>query len=70
MTGVQTCALPISKSAKTHRYGQACYFPDKKEEPEYYENFKPLNEDDVIEIKKEINRLLSEEKYSDSRWGL
>ncbi|MBW2976387.1 hypothetical protein KY347_02995 [Candidatus Woesearchaeota archaeon] len=59
-----------AKSAKTHKYGQACYFPHREEKPEYYENFKPLNEEDVKDIKTEIEKLLKEEKFSDSEWGL
>jgi diadenosine tetraphosphate (Ap4A) HIT family hydrolase len=59
-----------AKSAKTHKYGQACFFPHREEKPEYYENFKPLNEDDVKDIKIEIERLLKEEKFSDTEWGL
>ena len=59
-----------AKSAKTHKYGQACFFPHKEEKPEYYENFKPLNENDVKDIKIEIERLFKEEKFSDSKWGL
>jgi len=59
-----------AKSAKTHKYGQACFFPHKEERPEYYENFKPLNEDDVKDIKTEIERLLKEERFSNSEWGL
>lgn len=59
-----------AKSAKTHKYGQACFLPHREEKPEYYENFKPFNEDDVKDIKTEIERLLNEEKFSDSEWGL
>ncbi|MCH7568848.1 MAG: hypothetical protein IIA87_05500 [Nanoarchaeota archaeon] len=59
-----------SKSAKTQKYGQACFFPHKEEKPKYYENFKPLNENDVKDIKIEIEVLLKEEKFSDSMWGL
>jgi len=59
-----------AKSARTHKYGQACFFPHREEKPEYYENFKPLNEDDVKDIKTEIEKLLKEEKFSDSEWGL
>lgn len=59
-----------AKSAKTHKYGQACFFPHKKEAPEYYANFKPLNEDDVKDIRNEIERLFKEEHFSDSVWGL
>jgi diadenosine tetraphosphate (Ap4A) HIT family hydrolase len=59
-----------AKSAKIHKYGQACYFPQKEENPEYYENFKPLNEDDVKDIKNEIEKLLKENKFSDTEWRL
>ena len=59
-----------AKSAKTHKYGQACYFPYIGDNPEYYKNFKPLNKGDVKDIKTEIKRLLKEEKFSDSEWGL
>lgn len=59
-----------AKSAKTHKYGQACFFPHKDEQPEFYENFKPLNEEDIQDIKTEIKRLLKEEKFSDSEWRL
>ena len=59
-----------AKSAKIHKYGQACFFPHREEKPEYYENFKPLNENDVKDIKTEIERLLKEEKFSDFEWGL
>lgn len=59
-----------AKSAKAQKYGQACFFPHREEKPEYYENFKPLNEDDVKDIKTEIEKLFKEEKFSDSNWGL
>ncbi len=59
-----------AKSAETHKYGQACFFPHKEEKPEYYKNFKPLNECDIKDIKIEIEKLLQEEKFSDSEWGL
>ena len=59
-----------AKSAKTHKYGQACIFPHMKEKPEFYENFKPLNENDIKDIKIEIEKLFNEEKFSDSEWRL
>ena len=59
-----------AKSAKYHKYGEVCYFPLRDTNPKYYEQFKPLNNDDVKEIKKEIERLLKIEKYKDSSWGL
>lgn len=57
-----------AKSAKVHKYGQACYFPHRDEQPEYYENFKPLNEEDIKEINKEIELLFKTPKYLDKEW--
>jgi diadenosine tetraphosphate (Ap4A) HIT family hydrolase len=59
-----------AKSAKINKYGQACFFPHREEKPEYYENFKPLNENDIKDIKIEMERLFKEEKFSDFEWGL
>lgn len=59
-----------AKSAKIHKYGQACFFPHRDQNPEYYENFKPLNDEDIRDIKTEIEKLLNTEKFSDSEWGL
>ena len=59
-----------AKSAKTQRYGQACHFPSPEEKPEHYERLKPLNKEDVIGIKKEIDILFAKAKYSDMSWGL
>jgi len=59
-----------AKSAKIHKYGQACYFPHREEKPEYYENFKPLNESDVNDINKEIKKLFKQENFSDSEWKI
>ncbi|MBU0979861.1 MAG: hypothetical protein KJ709_03575 [Nanoarchaeota archaeon] len=59
-----------AKSAKTHKYGQAAYFPHREEKPEYYKDFKPLNAEDVKDIKAEIERSFKEDKFSDPEWGL
>ncbi len=59
-----------AKNAKIHKYGQACFFPHSEENPEYYKSFKPLNEDDVRDIKAEIKRILNEDKFSDTEWRL
>ena len=58
-----------AKSAKVQRYGQACFFPHRDENPEYYAKFKPLNEKDVKGIRKEIERLFKQKKFSDKEWG-
>ena len=59
-----------AKSAKIQKYGQAGYFPHIEEKPEYYEDFKPFNEDDIKDIGTEIEILLKEEKYQDKNWCL
>lgn len=59
-----------AKSAKIQPYGQAGHFPHRDEQPEFYEKNEPLNEEDVIAIKKKIIELLKEDKYKDSNWHL
>ena len=59
-----------AKGAKYQKYGQACYFPGREENPEYYAKFKPLNRGDVKDIREEILRLLKQKKFSDTEWGL
>lgn len=55
-----------AKSAKIHKYGEACKFPFR--ETGFYDNFEPINTDDIKEIRKQINILLETEKYSFSNW--
>jgi diadenosine tetraphosphate (Ap4A) HIT family hydrolase len=59
-----------AKSATIQKYGQSGNFPHRNEKPEFYENLKPLTENDVKDIKTEIEKLLKEEKFSNSKWGL
>lgn len=59
-----------AKSSKKQKYGEACFFPSRKDDPEFYQNNTPLNQKDVEGIRKEIKRLLTLEKYSDSIWKL
>ncbi len=57
-----------AKSAKVHKYGQACWFPHMDDNPEYYKDFKPLTAKDIKDIKKEIAKLFIEDKYLDKNW--
>ncbi len=59
-----------ARSAKIQKYGQAGFFPHRAENPEYYKNFKPLNAEDIKDMKIEIERLLEEEKFSNASWGI
>lgn len=57
-------------SAKQQPYGQACYFPDKKDQAAFYEHLEPLNKTDVMDLNLEITRLLLTDKYIDNNWKL
>jgi len=57
-----------AKSAKINKYGEACHFPLPK--TGFYKKFEPLNKDDILEIQKQIDLLLSRDKYKDLKWGL
>jgi diadenosine tetraphosphate (Ap4A) HIT family hydrolase len=59
-----------AKSAKIQKYGEAVFFPTRSEHPEFYEKFKSLNTVDIKDIKVEIERLMKENKFSDSKWKL
>lgn len=59
-----------AKSAKIQHYGESCFFPLLSLHPEFYENLRPLNEDDVEDIKTEIENLFTNNIYSDLNWGL
>lgn len=45
-----------AKSAKIQKYGEALYFPHKKEDPDFYKDNQPLTKEDVESIKKEIEK--------------
>lgn len=57
-----------AKSAKVHKWGDACYFPQR--ETGFYDSFEPLNDGDVEEIKKEIEEIFRQDKYQDQNWHL
>lgn len=59
-----------AKSAKIQKYGESCFFPLRSKHPEFYENNKPLNQNDIRDIKAEIEKLFTNEEYSDSSWRL
>ncbi len=52
-------------TATIQKYGDSVQLPHR--ETGFYDNFKPLNDDDISEIKADIEALLASEKYS-SKW--
>ena len=57
-----------AKNAKIQKYGESMSLP--RRETGFYENFKPLNEEDIKEIRKSIILILKKPKYKDSNWKL
>lgn len=51
-----------AKTAVKQKYGEAVLLP--RRETGFYEGFKPLNENDIKEIREEIERLIKTDKYS------
>lgn len=57
-----------AKSAKVQKYGDACNFPHR--ETGFYDDFKPLNDDDIKAIQEEIETLLKVKKYQNENWKM
>jgi len=55
-----------AKSARIHKYGEACYFPFR--ETGFYNEFEPLNDGDIAEIQKQIKTLMDSGKYNFQNW--
>lgn len=53
-------------TATIQKYGDAVQLPHR--ETGFYDNFKPLDEEDIREIKIDIEKLLQSDKYS-GRWS-
>ena len=47
---------------------ESMYLPDRK--TGFYDGFEPLNENDVILVREEIEIILKRDKYCDGEWGL
>jgi len=55
-----------TQDAKYQVFPEAVYLPDRSSG--FYDKFKPLNKDDILEIQKQIERLEKESKYQLSNW--
>ncbi|MFA6391336.1 MAG: hypothetical protein WCW66_01100 [Patescibacteria group bacterium] len=57
-----------AKNAKFQPFQEAVKLPDRASG--FYDKFIPLNPVDIKGIRAEINRLIKENKYSESDWGI
>jgi diadenosine tetraphosphate (Ap4A) HIT family hydrolase len=57
-----------AKNAVYQPFPEAVYLPDRS--TGFYDSFEPLNENDVKEIKKYIEKLFKETRFSDKEWGI
>jgi diadenosine tetraphosphate (Ap4A) HIT family hydrolase len=57
-----------AKDAKVQVFPESVQLPDRS--TGFYDLFKPLNEEDIKEIKKQMEFLLQEEKYQNNKWKL
>lgn len=47
---------------------ESVYLPDR--ETGFYDGFEPLNNDDIEEIRKQINLIVEQDKYQEKNWSL
>jgi len=57
-----------AKDARVQKYGEAILAPQR--DTGFYDNFEPLNDEDIDEIKSQINQLLGEEKFKKENWHI
>ena len=55
-------------NAVDQKWPESIYLPDRS--TGFYDKFEPLNEEDIDEIKKQIDLVLQQEKYKEENWGL
>jgi len=54
--------------AKDQVFPESVYLPAR--ESGFYDKFEPLNKEDILEIQKQIEILLKQDKYQLSAWGI
>ena len=55
-----------TKNAKYQVFPESVYLPDRSSG--FYDKFEPLNNNDILEIKKQIEFLSRNDKYQSSKW--
>ncbi len=57
-----------ASNATKQVWPESVYLPDRG--TGFYDGFEPLNNQDIAEIKKQIDLILLEDKYKEEKWGL
>ncbi len=57
-----------ARNATIQKFGEACHFPFR--ETGFYDDFQPLDADDIASIQSQIERLCKSEKYDQAAWKL
>ncbi len=57
-----------ASNAAKQIWPESVYLPDRG--TGFYDGFEPLNNEDIEEIKKQIDLTLLEDKYKEEKWGL
>ena len=65
---VHVNVLGRAEDAKYQVFPESVYLPDRSSG--FYDKFEPLNKEDILEIQKQIEILLRQDKYQPSAWGL
>ncbi len=59
-----------AKSARIQKWGEMVSLPKREESIGFFDSFEPLNEEDIIEIRREIEEIFKRDKYLDTNWRL
>ena len=57
-----------TQDATKQKWPEAVYLPDRR--TGFYDDFKPLTDEDIEAIKREMESLEKEEKYDEKRWTM
>ena len=57
-----------TRNSKVQPFGESLFFPNP--ETDFYDNFEPFNEEDILEIKNEIKILEKNDKYLNENWNI
>ncbi len=59
-----------AKSARIQKWGEMVFLPKREESIGFFDSLEPFNEEDIIEIRREIEEIFKRDKYLDTNWRL